>query len=215
MTGKKEWSSLPLHLQNILYHLNALERHLPKMQFIFLKVKCISLVKKVEAVIVHLGYSCESNLGKILGLFLCLKLDVYCLLAVTLVQRLNVASKWLNPRRVSLSAACPKFLQRIRSSGRSATLWTKLWPRAPFLLTAWRCHSQELPGVETRTGTITSQLQNPSHNFNLACSWLPWGNWWGEEWYYCTKVFFIKDHLCWCLLHSCIWNISAFEPDRK
>lgn len=166
--------------------------------------------------IVHLGYSYESNLGKILGLFLCLKLDVYCLLAVTLVQRLNAASKWSNPKRVSPSAACPKFLQRIRSSVRSATLWTKLRPWAPFLLTAQRCHSQELPGVETRTDDITSQLQNTSHNFNLVCSWLPWGNWWGEEWDCCTNtVVFIKDRLCWCFLHSRIWNVTAFEPDRK
>lgn len=45
---KKKRSALPLHLQNILYHLSALERYLPKMQFFFLKVKCISLVKKMK-----------------------------------------------------------------------------------------------------------------------------------------------------------------------
>lgn len=45
--------------------------------------------KTVEAAIVHLDYSYESNLGKILGLFLCLKLDVYCLLAVTFVAEVK------------------------------------------------------------------------------------------------------------------------------
>lgn len=45
--------------------------------------------KTVEAAIVRLDYAYESNLGNILGLFLCLKLDVYCLLAVTFVAKVK------------------------------------------------------------------------------------------------------------------------------
>lgn len=45
--------------------------------------------KTVEAAMVCLDYSYESDLGKIRGLFLCLKLDVYCLLAVTFVAKVK------------------------------------------------------------------------------------------------------------------------------
>lgn len=45
--------------------------------------------KTVKAAIVHLDYSYASNLGKILGLFFCLKSHVYCLLAVTIVAKVK------------------------------------------------------------------------------------------------------------------------------
>lgn len=81
--------------------------HFPEGQMYF---SC----KKDEAALVRLGYSYESNLGKILGLFMCLNFDVYCLLAETLTQRLNVVGKRLSLplKRISPTAACPIFLRQ-------------------------------------------------------------------------------------------------------
>lgn len=44
----KKCSALPLHLQNTAERVNAPEGHLPKVQFVVLKVKCISLVKQLK-----------------------------------------------------------------------------------------------------------------------------------------------------------------------
>lgn len=67
------------------------------MQLILLKVKCNFSCKTVEAAIVHLDYSYEINLGRILGLFLCLKLDVCCLLAVTFVAKVKHVQQMIEP----------------------------------------------------------------------------------------------------------------------
>lgn len=92
--------------------------------------------KAVAAAIVDLDYSYESKLGKILGLFLCLKLDVYCLLAVTFVAKVKHGQQMIETpptqKRVCPNAVCPKFRQQICSSVWSATLWTQLLPRAPL-----------------------------------------------------------------------------------
>lgn len=62
--------------------------------------------KTVEAAIVHLDYSYESNLRKILELFLCLKLDVCCLLAVTFVAKVKCGQQMIKTPPKKGSSQC-------------------------------------------------------------------------------------------------------------
>ena len=82
--------------------------------------------KTVAAATVCLDYSYESSLGKILGLFSCLKSVVYCLLAVTSVAKVKCGQQMIESSPKSVSAAHPKFPRQICGSARSATLQTQL-----------------------------------------------------------------------------------------
>lgn len=149
--------------------------------------------KTVEAAMVCLDYSYESDLGKIRGLFLCLKLDVYCLLAVTFVAKVKRGQQMIvtppPKKRVSPSAACPKSPQQICTSVWSATLWTQLLPWAPLLPTTPRRNAEGPTAVDTRRGDGISQLQTTPSHVTLTCPWLPWGKWWwGTSGIFCTKI---------------------------
>lgn len=97
------------------------------MWLILLKVKYTSFVKQLKQQLNIFDDFYQSNLEKMLGLLLCLKLDVCCLLAVTCAAKVNVVRRWLwPPKRVSPRAGCPKSQQHIRASVWSATLWTRL-----------------------------------------------------------------------------------------
>lgn len=133
------------------------------MWLTLLKVKCISFVKQLKQQLYVFDYSYEINLGKILGLLFCLKLDVYCLLAVTCVAKVKRGQEMIvTPSKgVSPRAACPKFQQHIRASVWSATLWTWLLPWAPLLPAAMRGNTQDPP--RWAQGWVTAPLSSQPH----------------------------------------------------
>lgn len=119
--------------------------------------------KTVEAAIVCLWLLLQNQLRK--NPRIALVFEAGCLL-LTGSDLCSKGETWSGndcnpPKRVSPRAACPKFQQHIRASVWSATLWTRLLPRAPLLPTATRGNTQDPPWWAQ--GWVTAPLSSQSH----------------------------------------------------